>query len=451
MKKNEIFPAVITGITNEGSGVTRIDGMAVFVPFSAIGDSADIRIEKVNKNYAFGRIASLLTPAPERTEPDCAAYIKCGGCCFRHITYEEELKYKRSFVIDALTRLGGLNVPVEPVLPSPITEAYRNKVQFPVAQENGVLYPGFYSARSHRVVRITGCCSLQPSVLNEIAERICSLLTEEGATAYNELSHKGLVRHILLRQSSVDGSILLCLVLNSKSHMISSALITKIRKEYPLISTIILNYNTAVGNAILSNTCQTVYGPGYIEDEICGVPVRLTALSFFQINHSSTERLYNVIKEYADIQPGESLIDLYCGAGTIGLSVSGQENKLYGIEIIPDAIDSASLAAQRMGRESTAEFICGDSAAISDLLAAGVTPDVIITDPPRKGCSESVLKDMISASPSRIVMVSCNASTLARDLKYLCSSGYNIEKVQPVDLFPRTKHVEAVCLLSRLT
>ncbi len=450
MQKNDRIEATVVAMNSEGNGVARHEGMAVFIPFSAVGDKGTVRVEKVLRNYAFGRLVDLSEPSPARIPADCPAYVRCGGCSFRHVSYNEELKYKEQFVKDALQRIGGISAPVNPILPSPAVDEYRNKVQFPIsADEEGKLYPCFYSARSHRAVRTADCCRLQPQIMNSVAVTACRLLTETGATAYDESSCSGLVRHLLIRRSSLDGALLVCIVVNSKDYALPSSVVEGLTGLYPDIRTIVVNHNTVKGNVILSSHCRNAYGPGYIEDEICGVPVRVTALSFFQINHASTELLYDTVKRMADLKEGETLIDLYCGAGTIGLSASGANNQLYGIEVIPDAVESAVKAAEAMGRSGTTHFICGDTTELEELSKSGVHPDVIVTDPPRKGCSPEVLSNMIEAHPEWIVMVSCNAATLARDLKYLVSNGYAIVETQPVDLFPRTKHIETVVLITR--
>ncbi len=450
MNKNDRIVTEIVAMNSEGNGVARADGMAVFIPFSAVGDRGTVRIEKVLRSYAFGRFTEIEEPSPARQAADCPSYVRCGGCCFRHITYEEELIYKEQFVKDALKRIGGLDAEVQRIIPSPSVERYRNKIQFPVSQdEEGRLFPGFYSARSHRVVRTAEHCSLQPEIMNRIAVRACELLTASGASAYDEKTFKGLVRHILIRQSSVDGSVLMCIVVNSKEYSLPQTVVDSLISEFSCIKTIVTDHNCTRGNEILSSDCRTVWGNGYVKDEICGVPVRVTALSFFQINHASTELLYGTVKEMAELKAGEVLFDLYCGAGTIGLSASGPETELYGIEVIPDAVKSAEHAAEEMGRSGRSRFICGDSSEMKELSEKGIHPDVIITDPPRKGCSVEVLSNMVAATPERIVMVSCNAATLARDLKHLVENGYQVDRVQPFDMFPRTKHVESVVLMSR--
>lgn len=448
LKKNEIIRLTVTGISSDGNGVGRYDGQAVFVPYTAVGDELDVRIVKVLRTYAYGIIDQLIKPSGDRIDADCPHFGKCGGCCFRHISYEAEMKAKQSFVEDALNRLGGLSVSVRPIIPSPNADEYRNKVQFPVVERDGKLIPGFFFQRSHRVIDISDACRLQPHVMNSIAVSACKILTETGETAYDETDRSGNIRHLLIRRSSLDGSILLCVVCKDGSLRDESGFIDGLLNEYPEIRTIVINKNDRDGNVIITDKSRVIAGPGYIEDSICGVPAKLTYDSFFQINHDATENLYRCVKECCSAGEGQTVIDLYCGTGTIGLSCCDSDTRLYGIETIPKAVESARLAAETMGYEK-AEFICGDSGKIRELIEQGIVADAVITDPPRKGCSEEVLNAMVESMADRIIMVSCNPSTLARDLKYLCNNGFAVSSVQPFDLFPRTKHVESVVLMTR--
>ena len=446
MKKNDIFSVEITSISNDGNGVGHADGMAVFVPFSAVGDRLQVRAQKVRDRYAFARITEIEKASADRVETDCEQYMQCGGCSLRHISYEAELAAKQRMAQDAITRLGGFALQAETILASPVQNFYRNKVQFPVAQDERGLYPGFYAARSHRVVDIAACCKLQDPLLGKIAQDICRILGGFGVTAYDEQSGKGTLRHILLRKSSINGGILLCLVVNCRKLPCAAAAAKQIVQLYPQIETVVLNRNLSRGNDILSADCETVLGSGVIRDEICGVPVDVSALSFLQINREAAEQLYRAVENLAQLKSGETLIDLYCGAGTIGLAVTDDSHTLYGVESIADAVESAKKNAAAMGRRN-AHFLCDDAGAVQKLLADGVKPDVIVTDPPRKGCSEDVLQAIVQSGAQRVVMVSCNVATLARDLKKLCENGYTLKTVQPADLFPRTRHVEAAALL----
>ena len=446
LKKNEIIRLNITGISNDGNGVGRYGGQAIFVPFTAVGDILDVRIVKVMRSFAYGIIESIIEPSSDRTETDCPYFGKCGGCCFRHITYEAELRAKQSFVEDALRRIGGLTVSVDPIVPSPDADGYRNKVQFPVSEIEGRLVPCFYYQRSHRSIDISDSCLLQPSVMNRIAVAACEVLTELGESAYDEKTQTGNIRHLLLRRSSVDGSILLCVICFDGKVRNEDVFVEKLTSAYPDLKTIVINRNKKPGNGILTGDHRIIYGSGHIDDVLCGVPAEITYDTFFQINHDSTENLYNCVREFSGIGDHQTVIDLYCGTGTIGLSCCNTDTKLYGIETTERSIESAKKAAKLMGYEN-AEFICGDAGKIRELVDQGITADVIITDPPRKGCSEEVLEAMADSGTEKIVMVSCNPSTLARDLKFLCERGFVTKKIRPFDLFPRTKHVETVCCL----
>lgn len=452
--KNQIIPLTIESLSSDGSGVGHYDGQAIFVPSSAPGDQLDVKIVKDCGRYAFGILQGIRIPSPARQETDCPCAGPCGGCCFRHLKYSAELEAKQGFVADAFRRIGGLEVPVLPILPSPQEDRYRNKVQYPVGvDKNGHLCVGFYAGRSHRIIPC-GDCRLQPSVLNEIAEFLCRRLERYGVTAYDEASGKGLLRHIFLRQGAHSGEILVCLVCNGASIPHGEQAAQELAAAYPAVRTVVLNENARRTNVILGGVNHTLYGPGYIQDTLCGVPVQLGPLSFYQVNTPGAEQLYGVAARYAALRPGDRLLDLYCGMGTIGLSMAKECAELIGVEVVDEAIRSARQNAARMGAEIAAKsrFFCADAGqAAARLAAEGLRPDVIVLDPPRKGCDAATLDAVLQMEPQRIVMVSCNPATAARDVKYLDRNGYRTQQVQPVDLFPRTKHVETVVLLSRET
>ena len=448
INKNGLYEIEIKSLSSDGNGVGHIDGMAVFVPLCAVGDRLRVKIVKLQKSYAFGIIDEVLVPSPERIPIDCVHFSKCGGCAFRQISYEAELSAKRGFVRDALLRLGGVDIAVNDVIPSPLVDRYRNKVQFPVAEINGRLTVGLYSSRSHRVVPVCDCL-LQPTRLNEIAVACCESLDALGLTAYDEQTRKGLLRHILIRQSEKDGSVMVCLVINGNSLPRKEEFIT-ITDRFSEIKTIILNINKGQTNVILGQECKTLFGGGYLNDELCSVPVRLSPLSFFQVNSKGAAELYNKIREVADVGNDETLLDLYCGTGTIGLSLAGDCKKLIGVEVVSQAIADAKQNAAAMGL-SNCEFICADAKDAADAInTRSEKIDLAITDPPRKGCGDEVLSYLVKMNPKRIVMVSCNPSTLARDLKYLFDHRYTANEAYPVDMFPRTPHVECVVLMSRI-
>lgn len=453
LQKNQILTLRIERLSSDGSGVAHsADGEAVFVPGTAPGDEARVRIVKDCGRYAFGILDELLTPSPDRIPVDCPVAGPCGGCSLRHLDYAAELRAKQESVLDAFRRIGGLEVPVLDILPSPEVDRYRNKVQFPVGvDKNGAPCIGFYAGRTHRIVPCPDC-KLQPGVLNEIGNALCAFFAQQGIRPYDEQSGKGLVRHIFLRRGAHSGQIMVCLVCTRAKLPHAEQLCTALREQFPAISTILLNVNAKNTNVILGGENHILYGPGYIEDTLCGVPVRLGPLSFYQVNTLAAERLYGVAAQYAQLTPDDTLLDLYCGMGTIGLSMADQCRELIGVEIVPEAIESAKANAARMGETVAAKsrFFCADAGqAATQLAAEGLHPDIVMLDPPRKGCDEATLSAVVRMAPRRVVYVSCNPATAARDAAWLEKNGYHAEKVQPVDLFPRTKHVECVIALSK--
>ena len=454
LQKNQILTLRIERLSSDGSGVAHSpDGETVFVPGAAPGDEADVRIVKDCKRYAFGILDHLRTPSPDRIPVDCAVAGPCGGCSLRHLDYTAELRAKQENVTDAFRRIGGLDVPVLDICPSPEVDRYRNKVQFPVGlDKNGNPCIGFYAGRTHRIVPCPDC-KLQPGVLNDIGNALCGFFAENGIQPYNEETGRGLVRHIFLRRGAHSGQIMVCLVCTRPNFPHADALCTRLREQFADIATILLNVNSKNTNVILGTETHTLYGPGYIEDTLCGVPVQLGPLSFYQVNTLAAERLYGIAAQYAQLTPDDLLLDLYCGMGTIGLSMVDHCRELVGVEIVPEAIESAKANAARMGDSVAAKsrFFCADAGQAATRLAAeGLHPDVVMLDPPRKGCDEATLSAVVRMAPRRVVYVSCNPATAARDAAWLEQNGYHAEKVQPVDLFPRTKHCETVCLLSKL-
>ena len=453
LQKNQILTLRIERLSSDGSGVAHSpDGETVFVPGAAPGDEADVRIVKDCKRYAFGILDHLRTPSPDRIPVDCAVAGPCGGCSLRHLDYIAELRAKQENVTDAFRRIGGLDVPVLDICPSPEVDRYRNKVQFPVGlDKNGNPCIGFYAGRTHRIVPCPDC-KLQPGVLNDIGNALCRFFAENGIQPYNEETGRGLVRHIFLRRGAHSGQIMVCLVCTRPNLPHADALCTRLREQFADIATILLNVNSKNTNVILGTETHTLYGPGYIEDTLCGVPVQLGPLSFYQVNTLAAERLYGIAAQYAQLTPDDLLLDLYCGMGTIGLSMVDHCRELVGVEIVPEAIESAKANAARMGDAVAAKscFFCADAGQAATRLAAeGLHPDVVMLDPPRKGCDEATLSAVVRMAPRRVVYVSCNPATAARDAAWLEQNGYHAEKVQPVDLFPRTKHCECVIALSK--
>ena len=453
LQKNQVLTLTIERLSNDGSGVAHSpDGEAVFIPGTAPGDVAAIRIVKDCGRYAFGILDAIQTPSPDRIPVDCAVAGPCGGCSLRHLDYAAELRAKGESVTDAFRRIGGLDVPVLPPLPSPEIDRYRNKVQFPVGcDKNGKPCIGFYAGRTHRIVPCPDC-KLQPDVLNEIGNTLCDFFAAHNIQPYDEQTGKGLVRHVFLRRGVHSGQIMVCLVCTRAKLPQAEELCRTLTAQFSDIATILINVNAKNTNVILGSETHALYGPGFIEDTLCGVPVQLGPLSFYQVNTLAAEQLYGIAAEYAQLTPDDLLLDLYCGMGTIGLSMADHCRELIGVEIVPEAIESAKANAARMGDAIAAKsrFFCADAGkAASQLAAEGLHPDVVMLDPPRKGCDEATLSAVVAMSPRRVVYVSCNPSTAARDAKWLEEHGYRAEKVQPVDLFPRTRHCECVIALSK--
>lgn len=449
LKKNQIEEAEITAMSSDGNGIAKIDGMVVFVPYTAVGDKLKIRIVKVQKNYSFGIIEEILQPSPDRVDDHCPVYKKCGGCAFRHISYEAELRHKAEFVQSNLRRLGGLDPVMLPITPSPLVQGYRNKAQYPIREYDGKIEAGFFAKRSHRVISCASC-DLQPAFFEQILEYTKQFLEEYHISAYDEQTGKGKVRHLYIRYGEVSGEVMVCLVVNSERLPHAAEYVEGLLKVCPQVVSVVLNINREQNNVILGQKCITLYGKDTIEDTLCDVRFELSPLSFYQVNRQAAEKLYRLAAEMAQFEGNELLIDLYCGAGTIGLSMASKVRELIGVEIVPDAVENAKENAKRCGVEN-ARFICADAKeAAAQLAAENLHPDVIVVDPPRKGCDLEVLQAISAMAPKRLVMISCNSASLARDCKELEALGYHLEKAAPVDLFPRTTHVETVVLLSKL-
>ncbi|MBQ8967616.1 23S rRNA (uracil(1939)-C(5))-methyltransferase RlmD [Ruminococcus sp.] len=448
LKKNDIIPLEIVDVTNEGNGVGRYNGVAIFVPAVAVGDVISCRIVKVKSSYCYGKVESFTHMAGCRIETDCPVSKYCGGCSFRHITYEEECRLKESFIRSSFERIGKLEPEYLPFVGCKDIDLYRNKAQYPVADENGAAVCGFYARRSHRVVKYTGC-KLQPAVFSEIVDTIISYVNSKHIPAYNEIALTGLLRHIYLRRGAHSGEIMVCLVITDlKKADVFGDLVPLLLEKFKDIRTVLLNENPRNTNVILGSKMKFLYGDGTITDIMCGNKISISPLSFYQVNTIQAELLYSKAAEFAQLTADTELLDLYCGTGTIGLSMARQVKKLFGVEIIQPAIDNAVLNAQNNGIDN-AEFICGDAGKVAKILYdRGERPNVIIADPARKGCDRDSLEYMAKMSPDRIVMISCNHTTAARDCAILGELGYSCDKVVGVDLFPRTTHVECVILLS---
>ena len=445
LEKKRIYRAHIDGYSSEGLGIARIDGQVVFVHGAVRGETCDVLVMKVLKNAAFGKIAALAEPSPARRQPDCPYYGRCGGCDFRHMSYEEELWAKRTRVQDALTRIGGAEVTVEEILGAEQPLHYRNKSIYPISPAGEV---GFYRARSHQVVHVEHCLIQKPEA-DALAQAVRDYIARFQVEPYNEATGRGLLRHLYVR-TSCRGESLACLLVNGSRLPHEQELVDMLRAAAPGVCGVVLGENTRRGNAILGDRYRTLWGRDYLTDTLCGLELRLSVPSFYQVNHDQAQRLYEKALEYAGLTGRELAVDLYCGAGTITQVLARRARHVIGGEIVPEAIRDAEDSARRNGVENV-EFLCGDASRLAaELRQRGLRPDVICVDPPRKGLAPDVVEAAASMTPGRIVYVSCDPATLARDVARFAPLGYCPVRACAVDLFPGTAHVETVCLLSKL-
>jgi 23S rRNA (uracil1939-C5)-methyltransferase len=448
VKKNDVVTLTVDNWSSDGSGVARLEGMVVFVKGGLVGETCRVRLETVHKTAAWGRVEEVLSPSPQRVTPDCPYYPQCGGCHLRHMSYEAELSMKRQRVEDALQRIGGQQISVTVIHGAPSPQRYRNKAQFPVSPgENGPKV-GFYEARSHRVVDIDTCL-LQKEEADRVAGAVRQWMKTCGVPPYDEKAHKGLVRHVYVRTNGA-GESLICLLANGEKLPSEKSLISRLRAACPGAVGILVGVNTKKTNVILGDHYRLLWGQDYLMDTLCGLSFRLSVPSFFQVNRLQAETLYRRAVDFAGLTGKETVVDLYCGTGTISLVMAQQAGKVIGAEIVPEAIEDAKENARRNGIEN-AEFLCADAGeAAAELARRGLQPDVISVDPPRKGLSQPVIDAIGQMAPPTLVYVSCDPATLARDVKLLEEQGYRLQKAEAVDMFPRTYHVETVCLLSKL-
>ena len=443
LEKNNIYTARIEGYSSEGLGIARIDGQVVFVHGAVRGELCRVLVMKVLKNAAFGKVTELLEPSPERREPDCPYYGRCGGCDFRHLSYREELWAKRQRVQDALTRLGGSDVEVEEILGAADPLYYRNKSQYPVSAGK----VGFYRARTHDVVDIEHCLIQKPQA-DAAAAALRDYLRDFAVPSYDEKTGRGLLRHLYVRTNR-RGESLVCVLANGERLPHEEELVGRLRRAVPDCVGVVLGVNTRRGNTILGERYRTLWGADTLEDELCGLTFRLSVPSFYQVNRDQAEVLYRKAVEYAGLTGGELVVDLYCGAGTITQVMAGGAGRVIGAEIVPEAIEDARENARRNGIENV-EFFCGDAAQLAaDFAGRGLRPDVICVDPPRKGLAPEVIAAAAQMAPQRVVYVSCDPGTLGRDVKRFAEYGYRVQRAAACDLFPGTRHVETVVLLSK--
>lgn len=448
LKKNDIINLNITAMSSEGAGIGRTDdGLAVFVPMSAVGDRLSVRILKVKKTLAYGKIEGIIKPSQDRIDSVCTVSRLCGGCVYNHISYEAELSYKEKRVADAISRIGGITTKINPIVGGEKPCRYRNKAQIPVGLGiDGKVAMGFFSRHSHRIVDSMDCM-LQPEVFLTASKILRDFIEENNVSVYDEQIHTGLVRHLYLRYGEATDELMVCIVINGDKIPDEAELVSRFTSELPNVKSIIINSNKEKTNVIVGSKFRTVFGEDYITDMLCDLKFLISPQSFYQVNRRQAERLYGIAREYACLQGNETLIDLYCGTGTIGLSMAKNCKELVGVEIVPKAIEDAKKNAVNNGI-TNARFICADAKdAAAQLEKEGIKPDVVILDPPRKGCDSELINTVAKMLPKRVVYVSCDPATLARDLKLFAELGYVTQEVTPVDMFPRTSHVESVACL----
>ena len=445
LTKNQIYEATVTDYTAEGQGVAHIDGCAVFIPNSIAGEVYRVRIEVAKKNWAAGKIVEILEKSPHRCNRECPVAKLCGGCDFWHMDYDEETRLKAERVKTCLNRLAGENLEKVEILSAPTCHGYRNKAQYPVSSKKGRAFAGFFKAGTHEVVENQRCLIL-PEETDRVKDAVMDYVNQYRVTVYDEGSHTGLLRHIYVRRGAVSGQILVCLAVNGRKLPRIEELIRRLEKIEGF-TTLVLSVNTKKGNAVLGDEFITLYGPGYIEDTLCGLTFRLSPRSFYQVNHHQAQRLYEAAISQAEITKEDTVLDLYCGVGTITLCMASAAGKVIGVEVIPQAVEDAKDNARRNGIEN-AEFFCGDAgAAALELEKQGIKADVVVVDPPRKGLNADTIEALHRFSPRRIVYVSCDPATLARDVALLKERGFTLKNALAADLFPRCSHVESIVTL----
>ena len=448
MKKNDLLTLKIEGMGNEGEGIGKADGFPLFIKDALPGDVIRAKVLKTKKTYGYGRLMEIVTPSPDRTEPPCPVHRACGGCQIQALSYEKQLEYKREKVRNQLIRIGGFSDPeVLPVLGMEEPFRYRNKAQFPFGRDReGRIVIGFYAGRTHHIVPNTDCL-LGVQENRRILETIADFMEKEGIAPYEEASGEGLVRHVLIRKGFATGELMVCLVINGEALPGADGL-ADLLFQIPGMTSLTLNVNTKNTNVILGDKLIPVRGRTYITDSIGDVYYRISPLSFYQVNPVQTKRLYETALSYAGLSGTEVVWDLYCGIGTISLFLAQKAGRVYGVEVVPQAVEDARENAKLNGLENV-EFYLGKAEEVlpEQYRENGIRADVIVVDPPRKGCDRACLDTMISMEPKRIVYVSCDSATLARDLKILCEGGYELRKVQPVDMFPQTAGIENIALL----
>ena len=449
-RKNDLVTLEIEDCGIDGEGIGKADGFTVFVKDAVIGDTVTAKIIKAKKNYGYGRLMEVLKPSPYRVEPKCEFARQCGGCQLQALSYDQQLVFKTNKVKGHLERIGGFtDIPMEPIIGMDELFHYRNKAQFPVGRnKEGKIVTGFYAGRTHNIIENRDC-ALGVAENKEVLDRVISHMEKYEIEPYNEATGKGLVRHVLIRYGYFTKEVMVCLILNGNKIPKEEQLVKSLC-EIPGMTSITINVNKKHSNVILGEEIRLLWGQEYITDRIGDISYQISPLSFYQVNPMQTQKLYAKALEYADLHGQETVWDLYCGIGTISLFLAQKAKFVRGVEIVPAAIENAKENAKLNGLENT-EFFVGKAEEVlpREYKKNGVYADVIVVDPPRKGCDETLLETMIEMNPERIVYVSCDSATLARDLKYLCERGYELRKVCPVDQFGMTVHVETVVLLSQ--
>ena len=449
MEKNSVINIEISDVTIEGVGIGRYENMAVFVPKTAVGDEVQVRIIKMYKSYAVGKIEKILKPSKDRIDVDCECYGKCGGCCFRHITYEAELKVKYNHVLNALEKIGGFKgIKPEPIIGSKQINFYRNKSQIPLGKNlEGKIISGFFSNHSHRIIECESCL-IHPREFNVIIEAIKKWMKKFEVPVYDEKNHSGLVRHIYIRYAESTKELMVCLVINSTAIPFQEKLVDSLKALDINIVSVCININREKTNVILGKEFKFIWGKDKITDYLLGLKFDISPASFYQVNKKQTEVLYSLVKDNIESSKNNVLFDLYCGIGTIGLSLSSKVSKVVGIEVVEEAVKDATQNAKQNNIKN-AKFVCADAIDFASKFKLDECDEkTIIIDPPRKGCTDELIQGIIKMMPERLIYVSCNPATLARDLKKFSQGGFKVQKVIPVDMFPRSCHVETVVLLS---
>ncbi|RSK25799.1 23S rRNA (uracil(1939)-C(5))-methyltransferase RlmD [Bacillus sp. HMF5848] len=448
IEKNQQYTLTFEDLTHDGAGVGKIDGFPVFVPNALPGERGQVKIIKVKKGYAFGRLLQLDEESPDRVEAPCPIYKQCGGCQLQHMSYEGQLKAKHKQVVEVLARIGKINdVTVHQVLGMKDPWRYRNKAQVPVADREGGLVAGFYQKRSHDIIDMQQCL-IQQSTNDEVVQVVRSICEKYGVRAYDEASHRGVLRHIMARYGAVTGETMVVLVTRTADLPHKKKIVEEIVAALPQVKSVVQNVNTKRTNVIFGDETRVLWGEEYIYDYIGDIKFAISARSFYQVNPEQTKVLYDKALEYANLSAEDSVIDAYCGIGTISLFLAQQAKHVYGVEIVPEAIEDAKRNAELNGLAERVTFEVGEAeAVIPNWYKQGVGADVIVVDPPRKGCDEALLQTIIDMKPKRVVYVSCNPATLARDLRVLEDGGFKTVEVQPVDMFPHTTHCEVVAKL----